>query len=184
MQRRITNKGDGVKRIIVSVFSAAVLLAGTASFAIAEKGASNEKAGDRNIPAAVDHHANNECDTSVFTTSSTSYVAVPGSTVSVSNNFGTTRDTYVNFTSETSSSTAGTRIDIAYRIDGGSAQVVGAEFGFRRAVNTLPGMGTHTGVIHVPAGTHTITPMVRIVGGGSGTLWFRCMHARVAGTTS
>lgn len=109
---------------------------------------------------------------------------MPGVTVQVFNPTSTVRDTYVNFTSETTSSLGSTRIDLRYRIDAGPALTAGAEFGFRRPVNTLFDMGSHTGVLHVPPGTHTITPMVRVIGGGTGSLVFRYMHARVAGTTA
>lgn len=108
-------------------------------------------------------------------TNSTSYVAV-GPAATVDNGFDS-RNVKVQLSSESGVSNAGTFLGITYSVDGGPATIFGPEF---FASNLVVESHTHTVIIPLDPGVHTIQPMFRVfpsVVGATGFLDYRCLTA-------
>lgn len=86
----------------------------------------------------------------------------------------TASDMVLVFSAETRVAPGG-RMDVQYSVDGGPPQIAGPEL-FSSDSDQFA-TRTALGVINVPAGSHTIEPVVRSTTPGAG-LFFRCFHVR------
>ncbi len=123
-----------------------------------------------------------DLESTLVSTGSTSYVLVPGTSVTVFIPAGTTRWVIIQFSAEARVSTAGTRMDVAWSIGGAACSpIVGIpEYGF--STDTLWEIGTIIGVKQLAGGllgtSYTIKPCYRKAMGAAAdtvTLWWRTL---------
>lgn len=67
---------------------------------------------------------------------------------------------------------AGARINLHWRVDGGGPEILGPEF---FAGDTIFQTRTALGIRTLPGGVHNVRPSYQYVGAGSGTVFFRCL---------
>lgn len=133
---------------------------------------------DRPTPPAKLINTNQfSCQFSTFTTSSGSYVAIPGSVVLVA--VPQASNVIVTYSTEIrNSGNLSSRADLAFSINNGPFGVFGPEF-FHTA-GTTSHFQIRTARVVIPlgsAGVHNIRAGTRVVGGGNTTHWFRCLTA-------
>lgn len=122
-----------------------------------------------------------------FFTTSIDYVPVPG--FSATFNFGlfTSANVIAQFSAESGVTDTGSRLDIAYGVDGGPATVFGPEFfamNFPQGFLGFDGLETHTNISVIPISggffsSHTIQVFARVEpvtsGVSAGTIFFGCL---------
>lgn len=161
-----------MKATVIRLVALAVLVTGLA-LSSADRALSEER-GDAAADAVTPDitSAQRDCDLSFASTSSTAYVTVPNSSVTV-NNGTVARNCVIQFSSEALTGNADERILIRFKIDGGSCTAYGPEY-FHSGTETE----THTaiGVTTLSSGSHTIQPCYRTSNGSSSaTLEYRCL---------
>ena len=98
---------------------------------------------------------------------------VPDNALTVSHGNGSAQRIWVmTYSAEAIVSIAGNRINLHWRLDGGGPEILGPEF---FAGDTIFQTRTALGIRTVPGGVHNIRPSYQYVGGGTGTVFFRCL---------
>jgi hypothetical protein len=120
-----------------------------------------------------------DCETNAVNTSSTSFVIVPNSSVTV-NNGNTARQCVIQFSTEVRTS-VGDQTFLRYTIDStnpANCNFIGPEF-FHAGESNLIETHTQMGVRNIGAGTHTIRPCFSAndgnLDGATSTFFIRCM---------